>query len=276
MRALLPFLLLSACIVDGGGDEDVDTDGDGLTDSREADLGTDPSAEDSDEDGLADGQEVDELGTDPLAEDSDGDGYLDPWEVAEGSDPADAESLIYTGGWPYNPNKDQIEDPGFGQKAKEGRTMPRFAWTDQYGEEVDVYDFAGHGKPVVVDLSGAWCYWCQETAKLLEGKRSALGGYGYDDLDVYLEEGDFYWITVLDADVSGRSIDADEVAEWYDEYTNPFIPVLADENMELTAWFDPVGYPSILLLDENMEVTVYDENNYTAVFDELNNQFAGE
>lgn len=57
-----------------------DSDGDGLTDATEVQLGTDPNKPDSDGDGLTDGGEV-TLGTHPLKVDTDGDGYLD------GSDP---------------------------------------------------------------------------------------------------------------------------------------------------------------------------------------------
>lgn len=53
-----------------------DSDGDGLADQREAELGTDPDNLDTDGDGLADGREV-EIGTDPVLPDTDGDGWLD-------------------------------------------------------------------------------------------------------------------------------------------------------------------------------------------------------
>ena len=66
-----------------------DSDGDGLTDDQEAELGTDPLDEDTDGDGLTDADEV-ERGTDPLDEDTDGDGYSDFDEVADGSSPTDA------------------------------------------------------------------------------------------------------------------------------------------------------------------------------------------
>ena len=59
----------------------VDTDGDGLTDAEEAELGTDPNNADTDGDGLTDGEEVNEYNTDPLNEDTDGDGLLDGGEV---------------------------------------------------------------------------------------------------------------------------------------------------------------------------------------------------
>lgn len=45
--------------------DDPDTDGDGLTDAEEADLGTDPAKADTDGDGITDGDEV-KNGTDPL------------------------------------------------------------------------------------------------------------------------------------------------------------------------------------------------------------------
>jgi len=87
-----------------------DDDGDGLSNAKEAELGTSPTNPDTDQDGLTDGQEVNEFGTDPKKNDTDGDnlldgaevnqyhtnptkpdtdgdGLLDGVEVAEGSDP---------------------------------------------------------------------------------------------------------------------------------------------------------------------------------------------
>jgi Tol biopolymer transport system component len=58
-----------------------DTDGDGLTDADEADLGTDPARADTDGDGVSDGAEV-LAGTDPNSPDSDGDGLPDRGEAA--------------------------------------------------------------------------------------------------------------------------------------------------------------------------------------------------
>ncbi|MHA2292397.1 MAG: NosD domain-containing protein [Candidatus Hodarchaeales archaeon] len=63
-----------------------DTDGDGLWDNHELNLGTDPLNSDTDSDGLEDGWEV-FLGTDPLIKDTDGDGLGDGWELYLGTDP---------------------------------------------------------------------------------------------------------------------------------------------------------------------------------------------
>ena len=66
-----------------------DTDSDGLSDSQELEYGTNPLNEDTDNDDLTDGEEVNEWNTDPLDPDTDGDGTLDGTEVDNGWDPLD-------------------------------------------------------------------------------------------------------------------------------------------------------------------------------------------
>jgi uncharacterized protein (DUF1800 family) len=65
-----------------------DTDGDGLSDAQEWVLGTNPLSADTDGDGLSDGAEVNGLfHTNPKLADSDGDGVSDFNEIALGTDP---------------------------------------------------------------------------------------------------------------------------------------------------------------------------------------------
>lgn len=66
---------------------EIDSDFDGLSDVREAELGTDPQLPDTDGDGLFDRQEVDVYKTDPLDPDTDGDTYQDGDEVKNGYNP---------------------------------------------------------------------------------------------------------------------------------------------------------------------------------------------
>jgi len=74
----------------------LDSDGDGLTDRKERDIGTDPFDADSDDDGLEDGREW-TLGSDPLDPDTDKDGVSDGRELERGTSPrsidADADGL---------------------------------------------------------------------------------------------------------------------------------------------------------------------------------------
>jgi serine/threonine protein kinase len=66
---------------------EADTDGDGLTNAREAQLGTDPAKPDTDGDGLTDREEVQVWQTNPLNIDTDGDTLTDGDEVKRGLNP---------------------------------------------------------------------------------------------------------------------------------------------------------------------------------------------
>lgn len=71
----------------------LDRDGDGLTNLREFQAGTDLAVADSDGDGLTDGQEVLRYNTVPLLADTDGDRVPDGVEIRTGSDPRNAASV---------------------------------------------------------------------------------------------------------------------------------------------------------------------------------------
>ena len=68
---------LVTTIVDCFKNIDLDSDGDGLPDCTELEIGTDPFNVDSDDDGLSDGDEVKVYGTNPLNPDTDMDGLND-------------------------------------------------------------------------------------------------------------------------------------------------------------------------------------------------------
>jgi len=104
-----------------------DSDGDGLSDSRESELGTDPTDADTDGDGLEDGAEVDMYGTDPTKPDTDGDGYDDGVEVNEyGTDPTDPDSVP-------NETADSDNDGLTDSREEELGTDPNDAHTDSDG-----------------------------------------------------------------------------------------------------------------------------------------------
>jgi len=99
----------------------VDSDKDGLSDDREAKLGTDPQNPDTDSDGLLDGPEVDYYGTDPLKADSDDDGLKDGFEIYDVlSDPLNPDS-----------DKDGLTD---GDEVNMHQTDPTQADTDGDGQ----------------------------------------------------------------------------------------------------------------------------------------------
>ena len=103
-------------------------------------LGTEPSCDesaDADGDGLNDCEE-EALGLDPAKDDTDGDGLTDLEEVDCGTSALDANDTCYACGWGRN-------DPGTIQStgADVGDVMANVGLTDQCGEVVNMYDFAG-------------------------------------------------------------------------------------------------------------------------------------
>ncbi|MCB8920181.1 MAG: protein kinase [Ardenticatenaceae bacterium] len=77
--SLTPDLTLTPVVTASATAVTDDTDNDGLTDSQEEALGTDPNNPDTDGDGLTDGEEMLQWGSDPRKRDSDGD-ILDDWQ----------------------------------------------------------------------------------------------------------------------------------------------------------------------------------------------------
>lgn len=73
-------------------DCDEDFDEDGLTNLQEYELGTEPYNEDTDGDGLKDGEEINIYGTDPLKVDTDEDGLEDGDEIYFETDPLNPDS----------------------------------------------------------------------------------------------------------------------------------------------------------------------------------------
>jgi hypothetical protein len=131
----------------------LDTDGDGLADSIEIILGTDPEEEDSDSDGLSDFDEVNLDGdptsysvgvdTDPTDPDTDGDWYYDGAESSFGSDPLDPGSIVSsiirvsadsdgTGA-----NKNSYDVPSI---SGDGRYVIFHSWASNLAEEDDTND----------------------------------------------------------------------------------------------------------------------------------------
>lgn len=280
-------LVMGGCTTSGDGDGDKssskDSDGDGLSDSEEADLGSDPNAADSDGDGLEDKAEVD-AGSDPTKLDTDDDGYSDFAESHAGTDPADASSVVYTGGWPYNPNKDDLELPEEGARPSIGSRIQRFSGlVDQYGEEVDLYDFAGQGKMVIVDDSTLWCGWCHAMALWLGGENADYHGYNfqtnfqgeswYDLIPQLVNNGDVYWITFVTQDNSGAPAKARHAVDWYEQHPHEKIPVLADTDYVVEAGLNVRGFPHVALLDDEL-VFENARGDYTQVFSLVEEAFS--
>jgi len=248
-----------------------DTDHDGLDDGREVKLGTDPKLDDSDGDGLVDGDEIDN-GADPLKVDTDDDGYTDRDEVFEGHDPADDRDRIYKGNWPYYFEKDSLKGgaikPG---GARDDKRVGRFQLQDQNGDKVNLFDFYHAGKPVLVDYSGVWCYWCNVMASwIADDGVYAEGPYGYGEWDSQfpglrqgIVNGDIYFITILNGDAVGNAPTKKDAKDWAKTYDSPMIPILVDKSQESIDYLRQDGWPELMYLDEDLKIQAANPSNWT-------------
>lgn len=238
----LTLTLLVACT--GGGKE-----GDG--------PGTDPDPQelDADGDGLTDAEE-EALGTDPEEVDSDEDSYQDGWEVDAGTDPTDPESRIYQGYWPYNPDKDSIEDPGLDSDPKVGETFARVILTDLYGDQLDLYDFAGHDAPIILELGTGWCVGCKHFANWLSGQPSYMDSFSdedwYTEFPELVRQGRISWITILSENSRSQPADGDTLQDWHDDYPNDQVALMMDPEESVGTYLETTDFPEILWLDSDM------------------------
>jgi outer membrane protein OmpA-like peptidoglycan-associated protein len=179
---------------------EADTDGDGLTDKVEKQLGTNPEKFDTDNDGLSDGEEVNKYHTDPLNPDTDGDGLSDGDEVHKyHTDPLRADT-----------DGDGLSD---GDEVNKYHTDPLKADTDgdglSDGDEVLKY----HTDPLKPDTDGDGLSDGDEVNKYhTDPLKADTDGDGLSDGDEVLK----YHTDPLRADTDGDGLsDGDEVLKYH-------------------------------------------------------------
>ena len=104
---------------------------------------------DEDQDGLLNSEE-ERLGTDPQTPDSDGDGHLDGDEVAGDFDPNSVLSYPYTGDYPTAKCDPTPNGTGYAV----GDISPDWELVDQHGDLVKLSDFCG--KTIILETSAFW------------------------------------------------------------------------------------------------------------------------
>jgi hypothetical protein len=212
-------------------DTDTDFDGDGLTLAEEVAAGTNPDNADTDNDGYPDGVELN-----------------------NGSDPLDPDSLYYQGGWPFNPNKGDISHDGLLAPMQIGITFPRVALPDQYGDNVDLYDFAGQGKLSILAVGAMWCGPCI----ILDEWASGLNNNYNPAAQDLVTSGDIQWIDLLMEDPQSSTPDLGDLQGWAGLSDADF-PVLGVDAQDFRVWLSlgTSAFPSLILVNDSMQILAY-------------------
>ena len=186
-----------------------------------------------------------------------------PDDVSQDAEPTEVDADQESGpeGWPSNPDKDQIPNPGWDSAPAEGTVIPNFTAVDQYGDLVELYDLAGQGVPVVLDVGTWFCEPCKGLAAYLsDGDVSHMDPFlwwqpKYEVVRDMVNAGEIRWVTVLYS--LGSYVGPEEVALWHEEFPNDNVVVLADSELQLQEYLSVSAMPRIDVLDENMVFVVY-------------------
>jgi hypothetical protein len=167
--------------------EDTDSDGDGLTDAEENQLGLNPANPDTDGDGVPDKVEIDN-GTDPKNPDTDGDGLTDGQEIVFGTNPSvvDVLGLVNSG------FQDSITDspdmtfrPENPADLYDQSSVP--GWQAEVGQHIEIWDEGGGNRYVELQAHlGA--HGIKQTFKMVPGTQISQilrykGRYTWENYD---------------------------------------------------------------------------------------------
>lgn len=142
-----------------------------------------------------------------------------------------------------------------------GQVPPDFSRTDQFGDDVCLWQMAGNY--VVLDVSALWCVPCQIIAESVACTQETFG----DEL--------VYMTFITEGQVTGTPATDEDVVAWAGQFgldKGGQTPVLNDAGAGFTDGFPGDGLPSFMLLDPDLEVVLSGEGEVTE--QEIRNELA--
>ena len=206
--------------------------------------------------------------------------------------------------WPQKRSDILIEDPGFEEKCPngigcycetdndcnsgkciktpkvvycapvEGIKIPNLVGVDQFGNEVSLYDFSHQGKLIAIEMAAAWCQPCNElsawvTSNDMEVTKNRWWKSEYSIIRDLIHNNEIYFITIQYEDFFKNNASKASVYEWYNDYPDNKIPVIADLEKKMHSWVKPTGIPLVFVVDEFMEIVAYTNRGLNIGFDKL-------
>lgn len=230
-------------------------------------CGADPCDGSDCDDGFVTGGSAIDSSVRNSAEDDDGDGASNAEEAAAGTDPENAYSRPYTGGYNVGGcDTDPVPTGPTGTTTYNqagatyewasmavGDIPENFSLMDQHGEMVDLYSFCG--KNIMLLISAGWCGPCRSFAEQMQDIQDE---YRSDNLQL---------IEIITADNARNHPDRAFLENWANQYDFRDIPVLqinpldadgdgyTDTLDHLYFWFEGDGYiPSVYHIGRDMKV----------------------
>jgi len=159
-----------------------------------------------------------------------------------------------------------------------GDAFPNFTSFNQFNEIFSLHDLSNKGKFVLIEMAADWCSPCHMLSNWLtfannEIKEQVWWKDEYNIIYDLVHNNDVYFITVLYEDEFRNNATYDTVVEWYSNYPEDKIQILADADKKLHTWLKPSGIPAITLVDENMNILAYTNRGLNVAFDSLLSTF---
>ena len=157
---------------------------------------------------------------------------------------------------------------------KIGEQFPNFIASDQYGDEVSIYDFADQGKYIIIEIGASWCAPCHEIANWLTfGSRQVFSRrwfkQEYYKIRDLIQNDQIFYIKVLFEDSKDTNVTFDTLYDWFQKYPDEKVPILADTHRFLHTWIKPTGLPTTILLNDKLEIVVYSNRGINNAFDKI-------
>ena len=86
---------------------------------------------------------------------------------------------------------------------------------------------------------------------------------------VYSEQ--IYFINIMLQDDYREPPSVQTLEDWFQMYPDDHVPILTDARQEVYNWVRPTGYPTIILLNDKMELAMFSIRGWHDTFNYISN-----